>query len=133
MTLLVVAEDQDDIRMIMVRGLRRAGYTVIEAPDGQVALAAVREHGPDAVISDIDMPVMSGVDLCLAIRADPATSELPVIFVSGSLVPGDVRPVQALATATVTKPFTTQELVGCVRTVLGTAEPLTNGRPEGAR
>ncbi|MFI1990469.1 response regulator [Actinoplanes sp. NPDC020271] len=119
MTLLVVAEDHDDIRMIMVRVLRRAGFTVVEAADGAVALEAVREHGPAAVVSDIDMPVMSGVDMCLAIRADPATRDLPVIFVSGSLTPGDDRPERARATAVVTKPFTPRDLVSCVRGLVG--------------
>jgi CheY-like chemotaxis protein len=114
MTLLVVADDHDDIRMIMVRVLRREGYTVVEAPDGAVALAAVREHAPAAVVSDIDMPVMSGVELCRGIRADPATADLPVILVSGSLTPGDDRPRQAAATAVVTKPFTPRELVDAV-------------------
>ncbi|MFC3990697.1 response regulator [Actinoplanes siamensis] len=118
MTLLVVAEDHDDIRMVMARVLSRAGYTVVEAGDGAAALAAVREHAPAAVVSDIDMPVISGVDLCLAIRSDPATSQLPVIFVSGSLTPGDERPARAGATAVVTKPFTPQRLVECVREVL---------------
>lgn len=116
--LLVLAEDEDDIRMLAGRILRRAGFTVIETADGAAALAAVREHGPVAVVSDIDMPVLSGVDLCLAIRADRATSDLPVIFVSGSLVPGDTRPEQAQASAVLLKPFLPADLIACVRTAL---------------
>ncbi|GAA2470498.1 response regulator [Winogradskya humida] len=118
MTLLVLAEDDDDIRMITARVLRRAGYTVIETADGAAALAAVREHRPAGVVSDIDMPVMSGVDLCLELRADPATKDLPVIFVSGSLIPGDTRPAQAQATAILAKPFRSPELVTCVQNAL---------------
>jgi len=118
MTTLVLAEDDDDIRPIAARILRRAGFTVIEATDGSVALAAVREHQPAAVVSDIDMPAMSGIDLCLALRADPVTRDLPVIFVSGSLLPGDARPAQAQATAVLSKPFSPGELVACVKTAL---------------
>jgi CheY-like chemotaxis protein len=114
MTTVVLAEDDDDIRAIAARILRRAGFTVVEAPDGAEALAAVRDHRPDVVVSDIDMPVMSGVELCLALRAEPATRELPVVFVSGSLVPGDTRPAQAQATAVLSKPFVPRELVNCV-------------------
>jgi CheY-like chemotaxis protein len=118
MTTLVLAEDDLDIRAIAARILRRAGYEVIEAADGSEALEAVREHRPGVVVSDIDMPVMSGVDLCLALRADPATADLPVIFVSGSLVPGDPRPEQAQATAVLPKPFLPRELVACVEEAL---------------
>ncbi|GIM90695.1 response regulator [Paractinoplanes toevensis] len=118
MTTLVLAEDDDDIRMITARILRRAGFTVIEAGDGAEGLRAVREHRPAAVVSDIDMPVMSGVDLCLAIRADDSMKDLPVIFVSGSLTPGDSRPAKAQATAVVSKPFRPGELVACVRDAL---------------
>src|SRR5690349_7330601 len=118
MTTLVLAEDDNDIRAIAARILRRAGFTVVEAADGAVALEAVREHRPAAVVSDIDMPVMSGVDLCLALRADPATQDLPVIFVSGSLTPGDARPARARATAVLSKPFLPRELVDCVRAAL---------------
>ncbi|BCJ46919.1 response regulator [Actinoplanes ianthinogenes] len=121
MTLLVVADDHDDIRMIMARVLRRAGYTVVEAADGAEALRAVREQSPAAVVSDIDMPVMSGIDLCRELRADPATRDLPVILVSGSLLPGDERPAQAQATAVITKPFAPQGLVESVRALVPSA------------
>jgi CheY-like chemotaxis protein len=122
MTILVLAEDDGDIRTITGRILRRAGYTVIEVADGAAALTAVREHGPAGVVSDIDMPVMSGVDMCLALRSDPATEELPVIFVSGSLAPGDTRPEVARATAILLKPFRSRDLVACVDKVLRAAE-----------
>jgi CheY-like chemotaxis protein len=119
MTVLVLAEDDDDIRMLAARILRRAGFAVIEVSDGNAALVAVREHRPAALVSDIDMPHLSGVDLCLELRADPATAGLPVIFVSGSLTPGDDRPVRAGATAVVLKPFLPADLVKRVRETLG--------------
>lgn len=115
MTVLVLAEDDDDIRAITARILRRAGYDVVETADGAAALEAVAAHRPTALVSDIDMPVMSGIELCLAVRADPATRDLPVIVVSGSLTPGDTRPQQAQATAIVSKPFLPRELVACVQ------------------
>lgn len=118
MTTLVLAEDDEDIRMIAARILRRAGYTVVEAADGAEALTAVREHQPAAVVSDIDMPRLSGIDLCLTLRADPATADLPVIFVSGSLLPGDTRPARAQATAVVSKPFGPRDLVNSVQEAL---------------
>ncbi|GIE30610.1 hypothetical protein Ait01nite_036550 [Actinoplanes italicus] len=118
MTVLVLAEDDDDIRMLAARILRRADFTVIEAADGNAALAAVREHRPAILVSDIDMPHLSGVELCRRLRADPVTADLPVIFVSGSLTPGDDRPARAGATAVVMKPFLPTDLVDCVRRTL---------------
>ncbi|MEV8509768.1 response regulator [Actinoplanes sp. NPDC051475] len=124
MAVVVLAEDDDDIRALIERVLRRAGHQVRAAADGAQAWQLVTEQrseqGPDIVVSDIDMPVMSGVRLCLLIRADPALQHLPVVFVSGSLLPGDQRPVQAQATAMLRKPFTPQELLACVDKALQT-------------
>ena len=117
---VVVAEDDDDLRAATVRVLSRAGHAVVAAPDGAQALQLVNRDHPDLVVSDIDMPVMSGIDLCLAIRADPELRDLPVVFVSGSLMPGDDLPVRAGATATVTKPFAVGDLLACVDKILQT-------------
>ncbi|MEU8663542.1 response regulator [Actinoplanes philippinensis] len=118
MALIVVAEDDRDIREVMTRVLRRAGHTVVETDDGVAALEAVREQRPDILVSDIDMPRMSGVELSRAVRDEPATRELPVVFVSGSLAPGDARPVQAEVTAVLFKPFVPRELSACVEKAL---------------
>ncbi|GAA4609676.1 CheY-like chemotaxis protein [Actinoplanes octamycinicus] len=120
MALIVVAEDDSDVRAVTSRVLQRAGHTVVAAADGAAALQAVRQHRPQLVVSDIDMPRMSGVQLCQAIRADPATAAVPVLFVSGSLVPGDSRPVDAQATAMLRKPFDRNELLTWVDKLLQT-------------
>ncbi|MEV4635922.1 response regulator [Actinoplanes sp. NPDC049548] len=117
---VLVAEDDDDIRGIIVRLLRRAGHDVRAAADGAQAWQLLGEQPPDIVVSDIDMPVMSGVELCQAIRNDPALQSLPVLLVSGSLMPGDDRPVRAQATAILGKPFSPQELQACVAKALQT-------------
>ncbi|GAB1643838.1 response regulator [Krasilnikovia sp. MM14-A1259] len=114
MALILVAEDEDDIRAVVVRILLRAGHEVIDAADAAVALHDVRERHPDAVISDLDMPGMSGVELCQAIRACADTADLPVIFVSGTLLPGDHRAADARATALLSKPFLSRDLVDCL-------------------
>nr|WP_280528278.1 response regulator [Actinoplanes ianthinogenes] len=82
------------------------------------------------VVSDIDMPHLTGVELCRTIRADPATATLPVIFVSGSLVPGDSRPVDAQATAILCKPFKPAELIACLDKALAAGhEPWPTAHP----
>ena len=68
-------------------------------------LAAVREHRPDAVITDLDMPRMTGLQLCREIRQDPELKHIPVIVVSGSLDSYDSHTLAAGVTAIVPKPF----------------------------
>lgn len=120
MASIVLAEDDPDLLDVTARLLRRAGHTVVACPDGAAAWEAVRLDPPDAVVSDIDMPRMSGVDLSRAIRADERTRHLPVILVSGSLMPGDSRPADARATALLRKPFLPRELTDCVAKTLQT-------------
>lgn len=118
MAVIVVADDDGDVRGVTARILQRSGHTVVQAADGAAGLEAVREHAPELVVSDIDMPVMSGVDLCRSLRENPSTADLPVLFVSGSLVPRDTRPVDAQATAVLRKPFTRAELLPFVEQLL---------------
>lgn len=126
---IVLAEDDDDIRQVTARVLRRAGHTVVETSDGAAGLQAVRNHLPDLVVSDIDMPKMSGVDLCMAIRADPGSASLPVLFISGSLLPGDPRPADGQATAILRKPFLPGELLTCVEKLVQDGH--VPGKPRG--
>jgi CheY-like chemotaxis protein len=102
---LVTAEDDEDIRTIVTRSLRRAGHSVIAFADGAQALAAVRRHRPDAVITDVDMPYMTGLQMCREIRRDPELWHIPVVVISGSVVPGDAKALAAGATLIVPKPF----------------------------
>jgi CheY-like chemotaxis protein len=115
---IVVADDDPDILEITARLLRRAGHTTIPAVDGEAGWEAVRHHEPDLVVTDVDMPGRNGFELCEAIRADPAIAGLPVIFISGSLMPGDTRATDAGATMLLRKPFSAQELTTCVTNAL---------------
>ncbi|GIE87729.1 response regulator [Actinoplanes regularis] len=116
--MIVVAEDHDDIRYVLQRSLERAGHRVVTAADGAAALAAVRLHCPDLVVTDIDMPYLSGLDLCRAIRADDDLRHIPVVVASGSLVPGDERASAAGASATLLKPFVPAQLLALVTALL---------------
>ncbi|MFC7530700.1 response regulator [Actinoplanes sp. GCM10030250] len=116
--MIVVAEDHDDIRYVLQRSLERAGHRVVAAADGAAALAAIREHRPDLVVTDVDMPKMTGLDLCRAIRADVDLRHIPVVVASGSLMPGDGRAEDAGASATLLKPFVPAQLLALIATLL---------------
>jgi CheY-like chemotaxis protein len=118
MATIVTAEDDDDIRMVTTRCLRRAGHTVVAAPDGAQALHAVRQHRPDVVITDVEMPHLTGLQLCRAIRDDPELQAIPVVLVSGSIHPEDPRAVEAGATDILTKPFLPSDLLNRLTALL---------------
>src|SRR5207248_2962957 len=68
---LVIADDEAPIRMVVGEKLRSAGFIVHEARDGEEALELVRVHLPVALVTDLQMPCMNGLELCLALRASP--------------------------------------------------------------
>jgi CheY-like chemotaxis protein len=115
---IVVAEDHDDIRYVLKRSLERAGHRVVAAADGRTALEVIREHQPDLVVTDVDMPNMTGLDLCRAIRADDALRHIPVVLASGSLIPGDSRAEDAGASAMLLKPFAPAQLLALIAQLL---------------
>jgi CheY-like chemotaxis protein len=115
---IVVAEDHEDIRYVVKRALERAGHEVVAAADGKAALDAVRKHRPDVVVTDLDMPHMTGLDLCRAIRADRELRHIPVVLASGSLLPGDERAAEVGASATLLKPFLPAQLLGLIASLL---------------
>jgi CheY-like chemotaxis protein len=118
MAVLVTAEDDEDIRMLVTRSLRKAGHQVIAVADGREGLAAVRKHHPDAVITDIDMPYMTGLQLCREIRRDPELKHIPVVVVSGSLDSVDTHALEAGVTAVIRKPLVTGVLLHQLTEVL---------------
>jgi CheY-like chemotaxis protein len=118
LTMIVVAEDHEDIRFVLKRALERAGHEVVAAADGAEALEAVRRHRPEIVVTDVDMPHMSGLELCRAIRADAELQHIPVVLASGSLLPGDHRAAEVGASATLLKPFLPAQLLACVTALL---------------
>ena len=116
--MIVVAEDHEDIRFVLKRALERAGHEVVAAADGAEALDAVRRYRPQIVVTDVDMPHMSGLELCRAIRADADLRHIPVVLASGSLLPGDRRADEVGASATLLKPFLPAQLLACVAALL---------------
>jgi two-component system cell cycle sensor histidine kinase/response regulator CckA len=117
---VLVVEDKDAVRLLTARILEDAGYTVSTARDGVEALAAHGADGVpgiDALITDVVMPGLSGQELADALRQ--RRPGLPVVFVSGYTEDYVVEGARSEgATAFVEKPFSAEELLGAVRTVL---------------
>ncbi len=113
---LLVAEDDDVLRRLMVQVLRRAGYRVLEADNGESALVAAADEELDALVSDVDMPLLGGIELALTLQARrPA---LPVLLVSGH---ADASTTSELTPGTsdfLAKPFRPSELADRVNALL---------------
>lgn len=83
---VVVADDDTDIRELVVITARRAGLEVVAAvPDGDAALAAIREHRPDLAILDVSMPGHTGFDICRAVRTDASLDDTRLLLLSASV------------------------------------------------
>ena len=114
---VLVADDEDDIRALVALAVRRAGCTVAtEVADGPQALAAARTDPPDLAVLDVSMPGATGLEVCAALRLDPATAGVPVLLLSAGASPDDVaRGLAAGADAYLAKPFSVAGLVARVR------------------
>jgi DNA-binding response OmpR family regulator len=118
--LVLIADDDRDILSLVRAVLERSGHEVVSAGDGAEALASVAERRPDLAVLDITMPRVDGLEVLRRLRADPATSDLPVILLSAQAQEADVsRGFAAGASAYVKKPFSPRELVARVGELLG--------------
>lgn len=115
MPVILIVDDDDDIRAALQRIFERAGFAVLVAADGLAALDLARGHHPDVVLTDMDMPGLDGVQLCQAIRGDPALADTPLAILSGSLRPGDPRTADAEICGVLLKPFGIRDLVAAMR------------------
>jgi DNA-binding response OmpR family regulator len=119
---LVVADDDSDILRLLERRLSRRGYTVVTAANGRAALDAVRRTRPDAVVLDRLMPVMSGEEVCAALKADERTAAIPVVLLSAQASEREI--VEGFGVGAddyLTKPFDLEELDERLRRLVAAA------------
>jgi CheY-like chemotaxis protein len=120
--LILLADDDEDIMELVSFRLERSGYRVARAHDGAEAVRLVRELHPALAVLDVSMPVMTGLDATVALRADPSTEAIPIILLTARGAPADITAgLAAGATAYVTKPFSPQDLSTRIDSVLGHA------------
>ena len=119
MAKIVVADDDADIRELVVFKLRQDGHEIVAVGDGASAVEACQEATPDLVLLDVMMPGMSGLDACRELRADPALESVPVILLTARAQEADVEQgFNVGADDYVVKPFSPRELASRVSAVL---------------
>jgi DNA-binding response OmpR family regulator len=117
---VLAADDDEDILALVKFRLERSGYTVLQARDGEEALALARERRPDLAVLDIMMPKLDGLELTRRLRAEEATSRMPIILLTARAQDTDVQQgFDAGADDYIRKPFSPQELRARVQAMLG--------------
>ena len=122
---LLLVEDDVDTRELVADSLRGAGYTVEEAGDGRDALAAIMRECPSLLITDCNMPNMSGNELVEHLALDVRLCSMPVIVVSALKQPR----LPANVIVSLTKPFKIGELVAAIRRCLAASSDASEHDP----
>ncbi|MGQ0743952.1 MAG: response regulator transcription factor [Acidimicrobiales bacterium] len=127
---VLVAEDDENVRRSIARVLTFEGYDVLLAADGSQALEAVARRPPDVIVLDVMMPVLDGLETCRQLRA--TGNRTPVLMLTArSQVPDRVAGLDAGADDYLVKPFALEELLARIRALLRRSDPspaVGNGR-----
>lgn len=117
---ILIADDEQNIVISLEFLMKREGFEVLIASDGEEAIRRVRADQPDLVLLDVMMPKKSGFEVCQEIKADPALAAVRILMLTAKGRDTEVAKGLALgADAYMTKPFSTKELVEKVRGLLG--------------
>jgi DNA-binding response OmpR family regulator len=121
--LVLCADDDEDILSLVSLRLRRAGFEVATAIDGDEAVQIARDRRPALAVLDVMMPKRTGYEVLAELRGDEALRGMKVILLSARVQEGDVaRGMDAGADAYLAKPFKAQDLVSKVEELLSQAE-----------
>ena len=116
---ILIAEDDKNVQALIVFKLKNSGYDVVAVNNGVEAIEYLKHSTVDLIMLDMMMPLMSGREALLAIRNDPKTKDIPVVFLTARTLEQEVVDGLSLgADDYIKKPFSPSELVARVRTVL---------------
>ncbi|MCH8223704.1 MAG: response regulator [Chloroflexi bacterium] len=111
MARILVVDDSEDVRLALATILEDAGYEIIEASDGSQVPDMVAEHRPDLVLLDVAMPKVNGFETLRNMKADKATSDIPVLMVTAKGRPEDLSLARSLgARDFISKPWADGEV-----------------------
>jgi two-component system, OmpR family, alkaline phosphatase synthesis response regulator PhoP len=116
---ILIADDETHILNVLSIKLQNAGFSVIPAEDGAAALELARSNHPDLIITDYQMPQLSGVELCARLRGDPETCGIPAIVLTARGFSIDETEVsQSNIRRVISKPFSPRQILACVNELL---------------
>lgn len=117
---ILIADDEQNIVISLEFLMKREGFEVTVANDGEEALERIRNDRPDLVLLDVMMPRKTGFEVCQAVKSDPALQGVKILMLTAKGRDTEVAKGLAMgADAYMTKPFSTRELVAKVKSLLG--------------
>jgi two-component system, OmpR family, alkaline phosphatase synthesis response regulator PhoP len=128
--LILVADDETHILHVVTHKLRHAGYDVITAEDGQEALELALARQPDLVITDYQMPFLSGLELCRRLKDHAPTSATPALMLTAHGFGMATEELERTNIAAVlSKPFSPREVLARVQDLIGEKAPQEADKP----
>jgi len=116
---ILVVDDEPDLLELIEVNLKAAGYEVLSASNGKEGLQMARQTMPELIVLDVMLPELGGLEVCKALRRDPATGGIPILMLTARATEIDrVLGLELGADDYVTKPFSTRELVLRVKNLL---------------
>ncbi len=117
--LILVAEDEEDVRKLLVDAFELSGFDAVGVADGAQAVAQASKSQPDLILLDVRMPNMTGFEACQILKAQENTKQIPIVFLSAYGQEAEVKTGLLLgAEEYLLKPFAIHELVFRIKKVL---------------
>jgi len=117
---ILTVDDSASVRQMVKITLSAAGYSVIEAADGAEALNKAKANAINMIVTDLNMPVMNGLDFIRSLRQLPPYRGVPIVFLTTESDDGMKQQAKAAgATGWITKPFKQEQLVAVAKKLLG--------------
>lgn len=129
---ILIVDDETDLRTLVEYNLNQAGYATKHASTGAEALARIKDEPPRAIILDLNLPDVSGTDICRMLKTDPATRTIPIIMLTArSSEPDRILGFELGADDYVCKPFSVRELLLRLEAILrrGTVSKSSKDQP----
>jgi len=120
---ILIVEDESDVADLLSLSLRKAGFNALTAFDGATGLQQARDNRPDFIILDLMLPKMSGLEVCRILKADAATSHIPILMLTAKAEEVDrIVGLEFGADDYVTKPFSPREVMLRIKAILRRGE-----------
>ena len=117
---ILVVDDEPDLLKVVTFRLRKLGYDIIEATDGQKAMDLIREHRPHLILLDLRLPIMDGWEVCRRVKADDQLKYIPIILLTASAGALNSEMTKELkAEDFLVKPFEPEKLLEIVKKFIG--------------
>jgi CheY-like chemotaxis protein len=126
---VLVVEDDPDVRDVLTRLLRRAGYVALTATNGADAIIMAQQQQPDLILMDLMLPILSGLEATRRLKANPHTARIPVLAMTGQFLADDGAQVCSAGCAgLIHKPCSAKHFLAQVATFIGRSDTVGGTR-----